>query len=94
LDVVKDAGFESLKQWASTGDRISAAMIAIEMQKDPVDMSEMTPEMIAMVPESMRQQIEGAMRMIKAVEKVPAEDIAIVKTNYDGLMKHMKGRTN
>lgn len=90
-EMAEDAGFDSIEEWASIGDRVSAAMMAIEMEKEPVDMSQMTPEMMAMVPESMRQQMEGAMRMIKAVKNVPATDIAIVKANYDELSKHMDG---
>lgn len=93
-EVAEDAGFDSIKEWASIGDRVSAAMMAIEMEEEPVDMSEMTPEMMAMVPESMRQQIEGAMRIMKAVQNVPADDIAIVKANYDELKKHMDGNAN
>lgn len=88
--LAEDAGFDSIEQWASTGDKVSAAMMAIGMENEPVDMSEMTPEMMAMIPESMRKQMEGAMRMVKAVEKVPAADIVIVKANYDELMKHME----
>lgn len=91
-EVAEDAGFDSIKEWALIGDKVSAAMMAIEMEKEPVDMSEITPEMMAMVPESMRKQMEGAMRMLKAAEKVPAADIAIVKANYDELMKQMDGR--
>ncbi|MDT0595145.1 hypothetical protein [Glaciecola petra] len=93
-EVAEDAGFDSIKEWASIGDRVSAAMMAIEMEKEPVDMSELTPEMMAMVPESMRQQMEGAIRVMKAIEKVPAADIAIVKANYEELKKHMDGNAN
>lgn len=92
-DVIEDAGFDSVKEWAAVGDRVSAAIMAIEMENEPVDVSEMTPEMLAMVPESMRKQIEGVMRVMKAVEKVPADDIKIVKANYAGLKKYMDGNT-
>jgi hypothetical protein len=92
--VAETAGFDSIKDWTAIGDKVSAAMMAIEMEKESVDMSEMTPEMMAMVPESMRQQMEGAMRVMKALETVPAADIAIVKANYTELQKHMDGNAN
>ncbi len=89
-DIVEDSGFDSVQNWASVGDKVSAAMMAIEMRKQPMDMSQMTPEMIAMMPENMRAQIEGAMRLIKATENVPEEDITLVQANYEKLKKHMK----
>lgn len=88
--LVDNAGFSSLSKWISLGDKVSAAMIALEMKKNPVDTSEMTPEMLAMIPPEMRKQFEGAMRIMEAAKKVPADDIAIVEANYSKLQAVME----
>jgi hypothetical protein len=92
--VAEEAGFDSIKEWTAIGDKVTAAVMAIEMEKEAVDMSEITPEMMAMMPDSMRKQMEGAVRIMKALEKVPAADIAIVKANFAELQKHMGGDAN
>lgn len=92
LDIVEDSGFSSLSQWADVADRVTAAMLAVEMKKNPMDMdmSELTPEMLEMMPPAAKEQMQAVLRVVKAVEKVPAEDIEIVQANYAKLSKFMK----
>lgn len=89
--VIEDAGFSSLSEWAKVADRIGAAMMAIEMNKNPMDMdmSEITPEMMEMMPPAIKEQMAGALRMMDAVKNVPKEDIKIVQENYAKLMQKM-----
>lgn len=88
--VIKAADYNSIDTWTKVGDKIAAAMMAFQMKKEPTDLSQMTPDMLAAMPESMRAQIEGAMRMMKAAQKVPEGDIALIKANYSKLQNLMQ----
>ena len=90
-DMVEDGGFSSVDEFSSVGDKISAAMMAIEMEKsgDEMDMEGLTPEMMQMMPAEMREQMEGVMRMMKAAKNVPKGDIDMVKVNYSKLEQAM-----
>ncbi|WP_395341361.1 hypothetical protein PN836_019060 [Ningiella sp. W23] len=84
-DVVEDAGFDDLDEWIDISNRVSAAMLAIEMENEPMDMSELTPEMMQMMPQTMRDQLEGTLRMLEAAKDVPQADIDVVKANMSKL---------
>jgi len=43
-----------------------------------VDISQLTPEILEMVPPQMREQMEGALRLMNAVKNVPEQDIKLV----------------
>jgi hypothetical protein len=89
-DVAEDAGFSSLGNWTQVADKVSAAMLAVEFAKEPMDTSQFSPEMLAGLPPEMRAQMEGVVRMIKAVKHVPAADISMVKKNYSKLERLME----
>lgn len=84
-DAVEDLGFSSLDSWALIGDKVGGAMAAINLQNEPVDLSEMTPEMIAMMPESMRADFEDLLGAIEAVKNIPEADIELVRKNFSKL---------
>lgn len=80
--VTKQAGFSSLNTWATIADSTTSAMMALEMAKEPLDMSELTPEMIEMMPKEMRSQMESTLRLVTALKNVPKNDLELVKANY------------
>jgi hypothetical protein len=88
--VVSKANFSNISDWAAVADKVTAAMMAVETSKEePMDMSEMTPEMIASLPPAMQEQMKGAIRMMNAVKNVPQSDIKLINANYTKLQALM-----
>ncbi len=76
--------FESQEDWAETADAVIIAYFYIQQKKSgnvvEMDMrSQLTPEMMAMVPPEAMVKIERALAMAKAINDVPEENEEIVR---------------
>lgn len=102
-DLVQDHGFESVREWAETGDRIYVAMIAIGIREMPAEQREMmrnTPEldlsegMYANMPEAQKaklKQTADSMRgALEAADNAPEADIEAVRP-FRSQLKTMMG---
>lgn len=87
--LIKKTGFSSLQEWTKMGDKLSAAIMAIEMTKESKDMLIAAESQLPQLPPETRKQVEGAIRMMKAAQKIPESDIATVKAIYPRLQKIM-----
>lgn len=95
--VVKKHGFDNLQSWASVGDRVFAAMMAIEMkgESDNAEMAEamaeiendpnMSPEMKA----QMRAMMGAAVNITKMADNVPDADIEAIRPHLKALEASM-----
>ncbi|GLR69599.1 hypothetical protein [Agaribacter marinus] len=81
-EFLQKAGYSSVAKWTDVGDRVSAAMMAVEAENTDDQFSEITPEMVQAMPKAMQEQMQGAMRMFKALKSVPQADIDLVKANH------------
>lgn len=98
-NVVEKHGFDSLEAWASVGDRVFGAMMAIKMKgQDPGARQEMAeamaeiennPNMSAQQKAQMRAMMGAAMGMTKMADNVPAADIEAVKPHLKALEASM-----
>lgn len=88
--LIESASLPEINQFAVSADNIMAAMIALEIKKNPVDTSAFNPEMISQLPAEVQQQIKSAMQMFEAVKSVPQSDINLVKKNYSKLQEIMQ----
>ncbi|MEE9330029.1 MAG: hypothetical protein V3V30_07805 [Parvularculaceae bacterium] len=82
--ITKDAGFASLDHWALTGDRVFVAYMGTQVtEKDRAQMRQslaaMTPEMLAMMPASVKQQMQQATALSKAMSNVAPEDVEAIR---------------
>jgi hypothetical protein len=94
-DLVQNHGFNSLEDWAATGDRIFQAWMAIEMeQQSPAAQQEMSaamaeiennPNMTAQQKAQMRAMMEGAMGAMQSASNAPPADIKAVRPHVDAL---------
>jgi hypothetical protein len=94
-DLVQNHGFNSLEDWAATGDRIFQAWMAIEMeQQNPAAQQEMSaamaeiennPNMTAQQKAQMRAMMEGAMGAMQSASNAPPADIKAVRPHVDAL---------
>ncbi|WP_100639003.1 hypothetical protein [Marinobacter salexigens] len=96
--LVKKHGFKNLQSWATVGDRVFGALMAIEMKNANVgsEMAEamaemendpnMSPEMKA----QMRAMMGAALNMTKAADNVPAADIEAVRPHLNALKATME----
>ena len=78
--LVKANGFDGLSDFGASADAIMMAWMATQV--DPADLAEMeamAPEVMAMMPTGVREQMAGVMRLAQAIENVPAEDVAALK---------------
>jgi len=82
--LVKQNGFSSLEQWAQISDRMLAAYMQINLNKQGRlnNVPELTPQMRQALPPQMIAQIEQVTKIAKAVQNASAKDIALVKTNF------------
>ncbi len=80
--ITKKHGF-SLADWASTGDQVFLAYMALQLdQQDAASiaaMRDMDPALLANLPPEMRAQMDQAFTMMEAAEAVPQADKKIVK---------------
>ncbi len=97
--IIKKHGFSSTEQWASVGDRVFHAMMAIEMKaENPAMGQEMAeamaeldnnPHMTAEQKEQMKAMMSGAMGVIQSASNAPAADINAVRPHMDTLRTFM-----
>lgn len=80
VQAVKKNGFKNEKTFATKADAIMMAFISINIDEEELTaMKEMTPERLAAMPATARSQVEAALRMLKAAQKVPADQKATVR---------------
>ncbi|PPI85086.1 hypothetical protein KEHDKFFH_04820 [Marinobacter maroccanus] len=94
-DLVQNHGFNSLEDWAATGDRIFQAWMAIEMeQQNPAARQEMdaamaeienNPNMTAEQKAQMRAMMQSAMGAMESASNAPPADIKAVRPHVDAL---------
>lgn len=94
-DLVQDHGFRDVNDWATTGDRIYSAWIAIEMSdQSPALRKEMesalaeiesSPHMSAQQKAQMRASMETAIGFTQQASQAPAADIEAVKPHLEAL---------
>lgn len=97
--VVEKRGFDSLEGWASVGDRVFGAMMAIEMKgEDPGAGEEMAeamaeiendPNMSAEQKAQMRAMMGAAMGITQMANDVPSADIEAVRPHLEALEASM-----
>ncbi|MEJ2516047.1 MAG: hypothetical protein P8080_09665 [Gammaproteobacteria bacterium] len=100
LSVIREHGFGSIDQWGSVGDRITRAMVAIEVAKDSpnaeAEMNRALAELEAnedLSPEQkqmMRGQLEMAMGVMRSVANAPAADVEAVRPHMPRLKNLME----
>lgn len=93
--LVQDHGFKNLDDWATTGDRIYSAWIAIEMtDQNPALRKEMesamaeienSPHMSAQQKAQMRASMETALGFTQQASDAPLADINAVKPHLEAL---------
>ncbi len=75
-NITKKSGFSSVNEWGRTGDNIMMVYMRTEMSdSDFADLNQLTPEILAMIPQEQRQMMESAMSMMSAVQNVSQEDV-------------------
>lgn len=82
--IVKKHGFSSQEEWASVGDAIFLAFVAVKAEEanpgfTAAGMQDIPPEMLEKMPPEARAQFETTMKMVRAVGAVPVEDKTLVK---------------
>jgi hypothetical protein len=80
--VAKRNGFGSLDEFATVGDDIMMAFIALQMEgQDMAAMANQMPaEQLAMMPPNVRAQIETALRMAEVAKSVPPASVEAVRS--------------
>lgn len=72
-------GFADLGTFGATADAIMMAWMATRLSGEDLGgmdaMGDIPPEMMAMMPPEVRAQMAGVMKLGRALERVPAEDI-------------------
>lgn len=91
-DVIEEYDFDSPEEWAEVGDAVMKAYVAINMEGTPapVDMANMNPEMMAMLPPAAKAQMQQASAMMKTMRNAPEEDKAIIRPLIGALEQNMK----
>jgi len=79
--IVQQHGFTSAESWALTGDRVVLAYGALKAEAESPEvlqmaaqMKEMDPAMLQLLPPDVRQQMDQALAIARAVSAVPRED--------------------
>ncbi|MCK0162514.1 hypothetical protein [Marinobacter sp. S6332] len=95
--VVEKRGFDNLESWASVGDRVFAAMMAINMKKEGADSGagqemakamaeiENNPNMSEQQKAQMRAMMGAALSITKMADDVPAADIEAIRPHLKDL---------
>lgn len=93
--VVEKRGFDSLESWASVGDRVFAAMMAIQMKSESSGVGqemagvmaeiENDPNMSEQQKAQMRAMMGAALNITKIADDVPAADIEAVRPHLKDL---------
>lgn len=81
--VVKSSGFASVDQFSDVGNRIIAAYMRSEMSgsdlREMQMMGDLPESQLAMIPAPMRKMAQYGPLLARALEKVPADDVKLVK---------------
>lgn len=92
--IVKGHGFSSQEDWASTGDAVMLAFIAVKAEQDNpglTELQEFPPEMLEQMPPETRAQFETTMKMVRAVRAVPPENKTAVTPYLDKIEAAIAG---
>ena len=99
LGVIKGHGFDSAEQWGEVGDRITRAMVALELKEEEPDMRADMEAAIAQIegnpnlsPEQkamMRQSMVAAAGILEAASDASPEDVAAVEPHREMLSEVM-----
>ena len=73
--LVTRSGFASLSEFGEKADAILMAYLALEMDGQAAELDGLSPDMMAIMPPAMRQQMAPVLKMMEAVKNVPAADI-------------------
>ena len=73
--LVTGSGFASLAEFGEKADAILMAYMALEMDGQAAELDGLSPDMMAMMPPAMREQMAPILKMMEAVQNVPAADI-------------------
>lgn len=80
--IVSTHGFSSVEEWASVGDSVMLTYIAMKMERENPEFSEMasqiTPEMMAMMPPEAQAQMQQSLMLMDAISDVPASNKQVV----------------
>lgn len=81
-NIVKAYGF-TLNDWATTGDRMLAAYLAIEVGNSPefAGIADMDPAMLETMPPQARLQFAGMQKTLEKIKVVPASDKEALRAN-------------
>jgi len=95
-NVLKQSGYSDPAEWAEQGDRIMAAVLAVEMDnqktnspqtraqmKQAMDALMANPNMTAEQKAQMQQMMGMGSQMMDVADNVPAADKAVVKRNLE-----------
>ncbi|MEM9421860.1 MAG: hypothetical protein AAF986_05040 [Pseudomonadota bacterium] len=84
---VKESGFSSYSNFSVAADSIMMAYIATQTDTDELaQMKSMTASMPeAMMPPGLKEQMASIEKLMGAVERVPADDLATIKPHLDDL---------
>ncbi|MEL6379770.1 MAG: hypothetical protein AAFQ29_08365 [Pseudomonadota bacterium] len=86
--LAKDCGMGSVTNFATVGDKVFAAYMASKLPPEiSSQMAGLTPEMMAMMPPAARE----AMKMMEAMENVPAADKAALTPETVKLLDEVTG---
>ena len=99
LAVISEHGFDSIEQWGQVGDRITRAMVAIEVaEESPNAKAEMDYAMAQLEANTtlteeqkamMRRQLETAMGVMDSASNAPPADIEAVRPHMPMLKNLM-----
>lgn len=77
--LVKGQGFNSVDQWAGTGDELMAAYIANKVTPQMRQNKATMAQAIGMLPPAQKKQAEVMLTMIDVAESAPAANVAAVQ---------------
>jgi len=99
VDVVERHGFDSAEEWGEVGDRITRAMVALELEEEDPEMRAEMDAAIAQIesnpnlsPEQkamMRRSMEAAAGVLKAASEASPEDMEAVRPHQEMLSRAM-----
>lgn len=73
-------GFSDIANFASTGDLIMTALMALQLEGQPApNFSAIPPEQMDQMPPQLRAQMDAVKRMVTAVRAVPQENVEAVR---------------
>lgn len=100
--ILDEHGFDSAEQWGDVGDRVTKAMVAIQMQDESPEIEAEMAEALRQIDESpdlspdqkamMRESMQGAYAMIETMANAPPEDIEAVRPHMPTLIEVMNAQ--